>query len=92
MSETVPDYEARALAETDAPTDLPRERLDVRELGPPAPLKDTLERLAATDEECLLVQLNDRVPQHLYPRLTERGYTYETTRVGDTVVTLVWPA
>lgn len=69
---------ADLLADTDVPTDRPWERLDARDLPPPEPLTRTLERLAALDEGTVLVQLNDRAPQHLYPRLTERGYTFET--------------
>ncbi len=60
------------------PTHRPTETLDVRELGPPKPLSRTLERLAELDDETVLVQHNDRVPQHLYPRLSERGYVFET--------------
>lgn len=77
------------LADTDAPTDRPREVLDVRELPPPEPLKGTLERLAELDDGTVLVQENDRAPQHLYPKLSDRGYRYET--VGEEpVVTAIW--
>lgn len=69
---------ADLLADTGVPTDRPWERLDTRDLPPPEPLTRTLERLEALDEGTVLVQLNDRTPQHLYPRLTERGYTFET--------------
>ncbi|WP_135535785.1 DUF2249 domain-containing protein [Halostella pelagica] len=87
------------LASTDAPADRPRERLDARELPPPQPLKRTLELLAELDDETVLVQLNDRAPQHLYPKLGERGYQYGTFETeldegdgnGDgPVVTAVW--
>jgi len=77
------------IEETDAPTDEPIEQLDVRNLGPPKPLSETLERLAELDEG-VLVQLNDRAPQHLYPKLADRGYRYETRDTGDAVVTLIW--
>ncbi|WP_254547007.1 DUF2249 domain-containing protein [Halomarina pelagica] len=83
-------------AETDyvskvgAPTDRPRELLDARDLPPPKPLQTTLERLADLDEATVLVQLNDRAPQHLYPRLDERGYRYETVDGDGCVVTVVW--
>ena len=73
-----------------APTDLPTERLDVRNLGPPKPLKDTLETLAELDEDTVLVQLNDRAPQHLYPKLDDRGYEYGTAETDDAVVTAIW--
>ncbi|MEF8853497.1 MAG: DUF2249 domain-containing protein [Haloarculaceae archaeon] len=67
--------------------------MDVRNLGPPKPLANTLERLPDLGDETVLVQLNDRVPQHLYPRLDDRGYEYGTVETGEgTVVTAVWQA
>ncbi|WP_436343569.1 DUF2249 domain-containing protein [Natronorubrum sp. FCH18a] len=90
---------------TDAPSDRPREVLDVRSLGPPEPLAKTLETLADRSDETVLVQRNDRAPQFLYPKLEARGYTYETvggseasddasssrTQSGDDeVVTVIW--
>ncbi|MEF8801132.1 MAG: DUF2249 domain-containing protein [Halolamina sp.] len=71
------------------PTDCRCEYLDARELPPPEPLQNTLERLEALDGS-VLVQLNDRAPQHLYPRLTDRNYQYETVNAGDVVVTAIW--
>jgi uncharacterized protein (DUF2249 family) len=76
--------------DTAAPTDRPAERLDVRELPPPEPLTRTVETLAELDDDVVLVQTNDRAPQHLYPRLTDRGYAYETVDAGEFVVTVVW--
>jgi uncharacterized protein (DUF2249 family) len=64
--------------------------LDARELPPPQPLQRTLERLAELESETVLVQLNDRAPQHLYPKLEERGYAYETVERDDVVRTVVW--
>lgn len=78
------------LSETDAPTDRPTETLDARELPPPKPLSETLERLAALDDSVVLVQRNDRAPQHLYPKLDDRGYEYETVEASEEVVTVVW--
>ncbi|TQQ83637.1 DUF2249 domain-containing protein [Halonotius terrestris] len=78
------------LAETDAPTDRPRETLDARELPPPQPLQQTLERLAELDDETVLVQRNDRAPQHLFPKVADRGYSYETVETDDAVVTAIW--
>ena len=78
------------LDRTDAPTDRPRELLEAAELPPPEPLKRTLERLVELDDETVLVQTNDRAPQHLYPRLEERGYEYQTVETDDRVVTVVW--
>lgn len=72
-----------------APRDRPRAALDARDLPPPQPLQNTLERLADLDDDAVLVQLNDRRPQHLYPKLEDRGYRYES--VGDDVVrTAIW--
>ncbi|GAB3419695.1 hypothetical protein GCM10027435_21380 [Haloparvum alkalitolerans] len=87
-----------------APTHRPTETLDVRELGPPKPLSQTLERLAELDDETVLIQRNDRAPQHLYPKLSDRGYVFETVeqaddggsdgrgKSGKVVVTAIWRA
>lgn len=80
----------RTLRETAAPADRPTERIDARELPPPRPLKDTLELLAALDDGTVVVQLNDRAPQHLYPKLDDRGYAYETVETESAVVTAIW--
>jgi len=86
----MPDEATTSLAaETDAPLDRGTETLDVRALGPPAPLTETLETLPDLDGT-VLVQVNDRVPQHLYPKLADRGYAYETVEDGDRVVTAIW--
>lgn len=92
MGDSPAELERAAVPETDAPAEAPRERIDVRDLGPPNPLTDTLERLAALDAETVLVQVNDRAPQHLYPKLTDRGYEFETVELSDAVVTVIWPA
>ncbi|TQQ80087.1 DUF2249 domain-containing protein [Halonotius roseus] len=81
---------ADPLSTTDAPTDVPRETLDARELPPPQPLQNTLEQLTELDDETVLVQHNDRVPQHLFPQLDDRGYSYETVETDDAVVTAIW--
>ncbi|WP_415381311.1 DUF2249 domain-containing protein [Halosimplex sp. TS25] len=78
--------------ETGAPADAPRETLDVRSLGPPKPLANTLELLPDLDDETVLVQLNDRAPQHLYPKLDDRGYEYATVERDDVTVTTIWRA
>jgi TusA-related sulfurtransferase len=75
---------------TDAPPERPREYLDVRDLPPPEPLTETLELLAETDSETIVVQTNDRAPQHLYPKLSERGYEYDTVETDGRVVTAIW--
>lgn len=79
------------LEEVGAPTDRPRETLDARDLPPPKPLQTTLELLPDLDEEVVLIQFNDRAPQHLYPQLDDRGYEYETAD-GEPVVTVIWRA
>ena len=84
---------AAAVRETGAPADAPRETIDVRNLGPPKPLAETLERLPELDAETVLVQCNDRVPQHLFPKLDDRGYEYGTVETDEgTVVTTIWRA
>ena len=79
----------RAIAESEAPQTATVSTLDVRELGPPKPLSETLEMLAEMDKG-VLVQFNDRAPQHLYPRLDDRGYAYETTEIDGVTVTVIW--
>jgi len=74
----------------DGVPDAPYVRVDAAELPPPEPMTETLETLAETDDETVLVQTNDRAPQHLYPKLEERGYDYETYEEDDGVVTVIW--
>jgi len=81
---------AAALAWTDAPAERTLEVLDVRTLPPPQPLQRTLERLAELGDDVVLLQRNDRAPQHLFPRLDDRGYAHETVEVEGTVVTAIW--
>ncbi|MBX0296487.1 DUF2249 domain-containing protein [Haloarcula nitratireducens] len=78
------------LRETDAPTDGPVETLDVAAAGPPAPLRRTLELLPTLDDDVVLVQYNDRAPRHLYPKLDDRGYAYDTVERDGAVVTVIW--
>jgi uncharacterized protein (DUF2249 family) len=79
------------LTETSAPTTRVHEVIDVRDLPPPEPLKATLETLADVDDG-VLVQVNDRVPKHLFPRLDERGFDYEAVERDDRVLTAIWRA
>ena len=94
---------ATVVESTDAPSDRQRTVIDVRSLGPPEPLKNTLEKLVELPDETVLVQRNDRVPQFLFPKLEDRGYAYETledseerspssnrTQPDDEVVTVIW--
>lgn len=82
--------ERSLIAGTGAPTDRPRETLDARDLPPPEPLQKTLERLAEIDADTVLLQRNDRAPQHLYRKLADRGYEYETIERDDVVTTVIW--
>lgn len=75
---------------TDAPLDRPRERLDVSDLPPPEPLARTFERLEELDDAAVLVQENDRVPQFLFPKLSDRGYAYDWVETDERVVTAIW--
>lgn len=65
------------------------ETLDVRELPPPKPLQETMETLVDLGENAVLIQVNDRTPQHLFPKLEDRGFEFES--VGDDpVYTAIW--
>ena len=75
---------------TNAPKDRPHEVLDARELPPPKPLQETLERLEELDGGTVFVQVNDRSPQYLYPKLDDRGYAYHTIEESDGMVTVIW--
>lgn len=78
------------LAAIDLPTDRPVDSLDARDLPPPKPLEETTTRLADLEEPTVFVQLNDRVPQFLFPKLDERGFEYRTAEVEAGVVTAIW--
>jgi len=86
------DPKATVRERLDLPADEPIELLDVRNLGPPKPLSQTLETLPELDDDTVLVQINDRAPQHLYPKLTDRGYEYETVEHETAVYTAIWTA
>ncbi|MDY6817417.1 MAG: DUF2249 domain-containing protein [Halobacteriales archaeon] len=87
---TVEDEPLENIGWTKAPTDRPYTPLDVRGLGPPAPLQRTLETLTELDTRTILIQFNDRAPQHLYPQLDDRGYSYETVETEGMTVTAIW--
>lgn len=84
------ELDGAVLRQTAAPTAATVETLDVRQLGPPKPLRKTLELLPELDDETVLIQYNDREPQHLYPKLDERGYSYETVVQDGTTTTVIW--
>lgn len=83
---------SEALRSTDAPDDAPTRELDVRSMGPPKPLTETLETLAEIDDGEVVVQFNDRAPQMLYPKLEDRGFAYDTVEGDDVTVTTIWKA
>lgn len=65
--------------------------LDVRGLQPPEPLMQTLAALDALPAGHQLVQVNDRVPQLLFPMLAERGYACEADESrADRVLVRIW--
>jgi len=74
------------------PDDAPVRELDVVSMAPPGPLVETLETLESLDEDVVLLQHNDRAPQHLYPKLDDRNYEYRTIDSDDGVVTAIWRA
>jgi hypothetical protein len=91
MSDADRPEEFGLLAEAGVPQDRDREHLDARELPPPKPLSETLERLVELPDDTVLVQENDRVPQHLFPKLEDRGYVWESMETADgTVLTAIW--
>lgn len=63
--------------------------LDVRGLEPPEPLSRTLEALERLPEHASLLQINDRVPQFLLPRLAERGFTWQILCVSPDEVRVI---
>jgi hypothetical protein len=81
---------ATVIPETGAPSDRPTAYIDAREMGPPEPLRETLETLPELDDDVVLVQHNDRVPKHLFPKLDARGYEHETVAVGSDTATAIW--
>jgi hypothetical protein len=78
------------LAEIDVDSDRSVDFLDARDLPPPEPLQQTMNRLAELDDATVFIQLNDRVPKLLFPKLDDRGIDYETTETDEGVVTAMW--
>ncbi|ACV10359.1 conserved hypothetical protein [Halorhabdus utahensis DSM 12940] len=78
------------VAASGAPDDRSTVELDVRNLGPPKPLQKTLEATADLADDEVLVQFNDRAPQHLYPKLDDRGLSHDTVETDDATVTVIW--
>lgn len=67
--------------------------LDVRGLEPPLPLMRTLAALESLPADKVLVQVNARVPQLLFPMLAERGFACEVDESrADVVIVRIWRA
>lgn len=60
--------------------------IDVRGMEPPEPMVRTLAALEELPAGKTLVQINERVPQFLLPRLEELGFGYEVREQGDALV------
>ncbi|WP_152041967.1 DUF2249 domain-containing protein [Salinigranum salinum] len=76
--------------ESTVPTDRAVVAVDVATAPPPEPLTRTLEALATLDDDELLLQVNDREPTYLFPKLDDRGAAYATAERVETVVTAIW--
>ena len=60
--------------------------LDVRGMEPPEPMVRTLAALETLPAGATLVQLNERVPKFLLPKLAELGFTYEVREQSGELV------
>lgn len=60
--------------------------LDVRGMEPPEPMVRTLAALEALPPGATLLQINERVPQFLLPKLAELGFTHEVREQTEGVV------
>ena len=58
---------------------------------PPAPLPLALEAVADLDGG-VVVQVTDRVPRNLFPRLDDRGFASDPVERDGRVVTVLWRA
>jgi uncharacterized protein (DUF2249 family) len=72
-SDAVIDQMHRTPTEADEPVTI----LDVRGMDPPEPMVRTLAALDQLREDETLLQINDRVPQHLLPKLNALGFDFE---------------
>ena len=67
--------------------------LDVRGLEPPEPLMRTLAALETLPAGRVLMQVNSRVPQLLFPMLVERGFACDVDESQpDRVLVRIWHA
>lgn len=60
--------------------------LDVRGMEPPEPMVRTLAALETLPAGRTLLQINERVPQFLLPRLEEMGFTYQIREQNDALI------
>lgn len=60
--------------------------LDVRGMEPPEPMVRTLAALEELPVGMTLLQINERVPQFLLPKLEGLGFSYRVQEQDDTVV------
>lgn len=88
MPETVPD--SLAAFDDSVPTDRAVRVVDVVTAPPPKPLTETLREVASLDDDELLVQVNDRTPKYLFPKLDERGVAYTSVDGDDHILTAIW--
>lgn len=72
------------------PTDREPTVVDVATAPPPKPLTRTLRVLGELGDDEILVQVNDREPTHLFPKLDERGASYATVERDESVLTAIW--
>lgn len=66
-----PELETRLNLEADTWT------LDVKRMSPPEPMELTLAVVQKLPKGVKLVQVNERIPQFLFPLLDERGFVYK---------------
>lgn len=79
---------AAAPAAVPVPEDAPLVVIDVRGMEPPEPMVRTLAALEELPHGKTLLQINERVPQFLLPRLEELGFTYKIVEQAEGVVRL----
>lgn len=60
--------------------------LDVRGMEPPEPMVHTLAALENLPSGKTLLQINERIPQFLLPKLEEQGFTYSIREQNDQLV------
>lgn len=84
QAEANPENDSRTHNEPDAAADVII--VDVRGLEPPEPMVRTLAALESLPQGKTLLQINERVPQFLLPRLEELGFEHEIREQAEGVV------